>query len=136
MLWIDPDIYTLKDLLTVYPRAQLVSAREKRVVVYEEIEEASQREYGRAPTIEDVRWDTIYLRDPDGDVIPLSAGEMRLDEEKAELRNKVADLDCTLKELRSQLEQERAAWYLDIRFIAGFLVGLLAAATWSRLFGH
>jgi hypothetical protein len=31
---------------------------------------------------------------------------MRLDEEKTELRNKVADLNYTLKELRSQLEQE------------------------------
>lgn len=136
MLWVHPEIYTLKDLLEAYPRAQIFNTHENRVISYEEVEQLAQEEYGRKPIVDDLRWDSVYLRDSEGDVIPLSAGEQKLDEENAKIRQHALDLEFQVQQLQKGLEIDKSYWYLDIRFITGIVSGLVVSSIWSRLFGH
>ncbi|WP_157731473.1 hypothetical protein [Azotobacter chroococcum] len=134
MLWIDPDIYSLKELLQVYPKAKIYDSEQERFVTPEEIEEVAHKENGRGAYIDDLRWDRIYLIDEDNKIIPLSAAELKLCDDNLSLSNKLSDCKFELEQLKEEKKSQERYWYLDSRFIYGVLMGMFLHIAWDRWF--
>jgi len=102
MLWVHPDVWTLRELLAVYPEAELFDSESGCPVTYESIHETVMREHGREPIVDDIRWDRVFLQSSDGSIIPLSAAEVRLAEGIEELQRKYLQVLDELNALKAR----------------------------------
>jgi hypothetical protein len=133
LLWVDPEIYTLKELLDVYPGAKIFDTTSNRIIELAEIEAMTNRENGSNPLVDDIRWDRIYLLDLDNQIIPLSAAELKLSNSVAEIQYQVESLKSEI-EIANQIKSDTAITQITTGILIGSSATILLQKLWYYFF--